>query len=54
MAFDEVVRGVELAFWLNDIDRYQTVSRGQLTEIISSFLIVEVLEGTDQKEIGSL
>merc|ERR1719379_2909742 len=50
MAFDEVSRGVELAFWLNDIDRYQAVSREELTEIISSFLIVEVLEGTDKKE----
>jgi hypothetical protein len=49
MAFDEVVRGVELAFSLNDVDRYQTVSREHLTEIISSFLIVEMLEGTENK-----
>jgi hypothetical protein len=50
MAFDEVSRGVELAFWLNDIDRYQAVSREQLQEIITSFLVVEVLEGTENKE----
>merc|ERR1719379_1889506 len=49
MAFDEVVRGVELAYYLNDADRYQTVSRDELTEIISSFLIVEMLEGTENK-----
>merc|ERR1719379_1770689 len=49
MAFDEVVRGVELAFQLNDIDRYQAVSRDDVTEIISSFLIVEMLEGTENK-----
>merc|ERR1719379_2962060 len=49
MAFDEVVRGVELAFSLNDVDRYQVVSKDELTEIISSFLIVEMLEGTENK-----
>merc|ERR1719379_2489613 len=49
MAFDEVVRGVELAFSLNDVDRYQVVSKEELTEIISSFLVVEMLEGTENK-----
>jgi hypothetical protein len=49
MAFDEVVRGVELAYYLNEADRYQAVSKDELTEIISSFLIVEMLEGTENK-----
>eukprot|EP00746_Dinoflagellata_sp_MGD_P158515 gnl/MRDRNA2_/MRDRNA2_86492_c0_seq17.p1 gnl/MRDRNA2_/MRDRNA2_86492_c0~~gnl/MRDRNA2_/MRDRNA2_86492_c0_seq17.p1 ORF type:complete len:552 (+),score=112.98 gnl/MRDRNA2_/MRDRNA2_86492_c0_seq17:118-1773(+) len=49
MAFDEVVRGVELAYWLNDMDRYQAVDKNSLKEVISSFLIVEMLEGTENK-----
>jgi len=50
MAFDEVTRGVELAFYLNDIDRNRAVSTNELVEIVSSFLIVEMLEGTENKE----
>jgi len=50
LAFDEVVRGVELAFYLNDYDRTGALSESDLTEILSSFLITEMLEGTDDKE----
>jgi len=50
MAFDEVVRGVELAFHLNSIDRTQALSNSDLTEVLSSFLITEMLEGTEDKK----
>jgi hypothetical protein len=50
LAFDEVVRGVELAFHLNSIRRTARLSRDDLTELLSSFLITEMLEGTEDVE----
>merc|ERR1719453_2592282 len=50
LAFDEVVRGVELGFRLNSIDRTQVLNKHDLAEIISSFLIIEMLEGTEDKQ----
>merc|ERR1719160_1101447 len=46
LAFDEVVRGVELAFYLNSYERTQQLTEHDLTEVLSSFLITEMLEGT--------
>jgi len=45
LAFDEVVRGVETAFHLNLIPTTQVLSSSNLTEILGSFLIIEMLEG---------
>merc|ERR1719214_40709 len=47
LAFDEVVRGVEFAFYLNDIDRTAVLRFEDLLEILSSYLITEMLEGAD-------
>lgn len=49
LAFDEVVRGVELSFYLNSIDRTAAISSEDLTNILSSYLITEMLGGTDDK-----
>merc|ERR1719214_53822 len=49
LAFDEVVRAVELAYYLNSYDRTQALSSDDLTEILSSFLITEMLEGSEDK-----
>eukprot|EP00746_Dinoflagellata_sp_MGD_P158509 gnl/MRDRNA2_/MRDRNA2_86492_c0_seq10.p1 gnl/MRDRNA2_/MRDRNA2_86492_c0~~gnl/MRDRNA2_/MRDRNA2_86492_c0_seq10.p1 ORF type:complete len:550 (+),score=95.20 gnl/MRDRNA2_/MRDRNA2_86492_c0_seq10:118-1767(+) len=51
MAFDEVVRAIELAFYLNDIPRTQALTRENLKELISSYLITEMFEGTEDKEL---
>jgi hypothetical protein len=51
MAFDEVVRGIELAYNLNDLDVTKALSKEDLKEIISSYLIVEMYEGTEDKEM---
>jgi hypothetical protein len=51
MNFDEVVQGVELAFDLNDIEPTRALSINDLFEVISSFLIVEIFEGTDNKKM---
>jgi len=50
MAFDEVLRGVELAFHLNSLDRTETLSDDDLTEVLSSYLITEMLEGSEDQE----
>jgi len=50
LAFDEVVRGVELAFHLNSYDIIAELTELDLVEILSSFLITEMLEGTEDKE----
>merc|ERR1719324_1006703 len=50
LVFDEVVRGVELAFQLNDIDLTEALDNDGLTEILKSFLITEMLEGTTDKD----
>jgi hypothetical protein len=50
LAFDEVVRSVELAFNLNSHPVKAKLTRDQLMEVMSSYLITEMLEGTDDLE----
>jgi hypothetical protein len=50
LAFDEVVRSVELAFYLNNLPLTVKMSKVQLMDIMSSYLITEMLEGTDNRE----
>merc|ERR1719272_2230861 len=50
LTFDEVVRGVGLSFYLNSFDVTETLSSENLTEIIVSYLITKMLEGTDDKD----
>jgi len=45
LAFDEVVRGVETSFYLNELHTTSSLSRGTLSEVLKSYLIVEMLEG---------
>jgi hypothetical protein len=50
LAFDEVVKSVELAYHLNSHAFTDRLSREELMSIISSYLITEMLEGTDNKD----
>jgi hypothetical protein len=50
LAFDEVVKSVELAFHLNSRAFTDRLSREELMNIVSSYLITEMLEGTDDKD----
>jgi len=50
LAFDEVVKSVELAFRLNKQPMTAKLSHAQLMEVISSYLITEMLEGTDDPD----
>jgi hypothetical protein len=50
MAFDEVVRGIELAYYLNDIDHAKALTRNDVKDVISSYLVVEMFEGSLVKE----
>jgi hypothetical protein len=44
MAFEEVEQGIERAFFLNDIDRTKALSKEDLKELISSYLITEMFD----------
>lgn len=46
LAFNEVVRGVSLSFLLNSLDAGTVLSQEQLHEVMDSYLITEMLEGT--------
>merc|ERR1719453_1051317 len=46
LAFNEVVRGVELCFLLNSLDPGAILSQKQLQDVMDSYLITEMLEGT--------
>jgi len=50
LTFDEVVKNVELSFHLNSYPIWATLTRSELMDIISSYLITEMLEGTDNKD----
>jgi hypothetical protein len=55
LAFDEVIRGVEASFYLNEVQTTSLLSRFALMDVLSSYLIVEMLEGkfesiSDHKE----
>jgi len=50
LTFDEVVKSVELSFNLNSYPIQAELTRSQLMEVISSYLITEMLEGTDNKD----
>merc|ERR1719316_2062177 len=50
LAFNEVVRGVELSYYLNSYETGQIISKDQLHEVISSYLITEMLEGTTDRD----
>merc|ERR1719265_1744307 len=45
LAFDEVIRGVEISFHLNQLKVTHALSPYMLMEVLSSYLIVEMLEG---------
>merc|ERR1719161_377839 len=49
LMFDEVVASVELAFQLNSKAFIEKMSRADLMEVLSSYLITEMLEGTDDR-----
>jgi hypothetical protein len=50
LAFDEVVKSVELAFHLNSHTLTDRLSREDLMKVVSSYLMTEMLEGTDDKD----
>jgi hypothetical protein len=50
LAFDEVMKGVELAFWLNSVATTTSFSRETMEELLASYLIIEMLEGNENKE----
>jgi len=50
LAFNEVVRGVESSFYLNSFEAGYVLSGDQLHDILKSYLIAEMLEGTTDKE----
>jgi len=50
LAFDEVVRGVELSYYLNSHETGAVLTKHQLHEVISSYLMIEILEGTTDRE----
>jgi len=50
LAFDEVVKSVELAFHLNSHAFTDRLNRDELMKVVSSYLITEMLEGTDDKD----
>jgi hypothetical protein len=50
LAFDEVMKGVELAFWLNSVSTTATFSKDTMEELLASYLIIEMLEGNENKE----
>lgn len=47
LAFDEVMKGVELAFWLNSLATTTKFNRATLDELLASYLILELLEGNN-------
>jgi len=49
LAFDEVVKSVEVAFYLNSHEVTAELNRTQLMDVISSYLMTEMLEGIDDK-----
>jgi hypothetical protein len=46
LAFDEVIRGVEISFKLNSRSTTRAMSRKMLLDTLRSFLIIEMLEGS--------
>merc|ERR1719379_1243514 len=51
LTFDEVVRTVEAAFWLNDKSVMDALSLSETMEVLSSYLIVSMFDGsTDKKQ----
>jgi hypothetical protein len=46
LAFDEVIKGVELAFQFNGLRATDGLSQHSLSEVLSSYLIIEMLEGS--------
>jgi len=50
LAFNEVVSGVEISFYLNSFEMGQTLSDSDLKEMLTSYLITEMLEGTSDRE----
>jgi hypothetical protein len=46
LSFNEVVRAVELSFHLNSFEAGAILSEAQLQEVMASYLITEMLEGT--------
>jgi hypothetical protein len=50
LAFNEVVRGVELSFELNSLHAGVSLSQQQLRDVMDSYLITEMLEGTSDIE----
>jgi len=50
LAFNEVVSGVELSFYLNSFETGTMLSDTELTDMLASYLITEMLEGTSDRE----
>jgi len=51
LAFDEVVKNIEKAFYLNDFDVTASLTKSQLMDVVTSYLMIEMLEGTDNKSM---
>merc|ERR1719456_810711 len=50
LAFDEVVRAVEVSFWLNEKSVMDALSPSEMMEVLSSYLITSMFGGTTDKE----
>jgi len=50
LTFDEVVKNVEHSFYLNSFSMTSKLNRSEVMDVISSYLIIEMLEGTDDKD----
>merc|ERR1719359_2206134 len=46
LAFNEVVHGVELSFQVNSLDAGAILSQTQLQDVMDSYFMIEMLEGT--------
>jgi len=44
LAFDEVVRAVEVSFWLNEKSVMDALSHAEMMEVLSSYLITSMFE----------
>merc|ERR1719379_3060333 len=49
LTFDEVVRTVEACFWLNDKSIRDSLSRTEMMDVLSSYLIVSMFDGSKDK-----
>merc|ERR1712100_408125 len=50
LTFDEVVRSVESSFWLNDKSVMDALSRKEMMEVLSSYMIIVLFGGSKDKK----